>query len=187
MPPLTYKLKDLEADLNDLQLAYSNPRIYMANYFENLRNEIDIELEQYLRENNYSMATGEIGQVHLSMINAIDRFEKTSFRHLFKNELDEDLSKLVANVLNNIGDTFLAAHAESNEESFCNQFHETILSTLFLIQERLFLNKSIIFLKTDHLNKLHGDSKKYWMRLLTVSDVFVSQRLLDLQIRFVLN
>lgn len=39
------KLNQIRTDLNELKLAFKSPRLYIANYFEALQNQIDVEYE----------------------------------------------------------------------------------------------------------------------------------------------
>jgi len=41
------KLNDLRIYLNELKLAFKNPRLYIANYFDELQNQIDVDFELF--------------------------------------------------------------------------------------------------------------------------------------------
>ena len=41
------KLNDIRIYLNELKLAFKNPRLYIANYFDELQNQIDVDYELF--------------------------------------------------------------------------------------------------------------------------------------------
>ena len=40
--------EDIDSGLKELKLAYENPKLYIATYFSELRNTVDIELEKII-------------------------------------------------------------------------------------------------------------------------------------------
>ena len=64
--------------LEDLQIIVEIPNLYLANYFQELRNNVDIEMfsKQMLHNNDKNEAKNEIWK---EMISKIYSFEKEDF------------------------------------------------------------------------------------------------------------
>merc|ERR1739848_859457 len=49
------KYEQVSEDLKELKLAFNTPKIYVTNYFDDLRNEIDIETTRFLQTLNNNL------------------------------------------------------------------------------------------------------------------------------------
>ena len=68
--------KTIKSELNELKCALNNPRIYIANYCDTLRNRIDLDMtEQAINLKKDEITTDKIRKSHDMMIDKIRSFE----------------------------------------------------------------------------------------------------------------
>ena len=78
--------------LEDLKLIVEMPKLYLANYFQELRNKVDLEMfsKQILHNNEIEMKN-ELNQNWIEMISKIDTFEKECKN---KDELQSNINRI---------------------------------------------------------------------------------------------
>ena len=63
--------------LNDLKLAVDSPKRYLANYFDEMKNQIDLECQVYLGQDELADEYKERAiNEQLEMIQEVDSFEQ---------------------------------------------------------------------------------------------------------------
>lgn len=156
----------IRCKLNELKHAYQNPRLYISEYFANLRNSIDI-----VCENTRSGKSTTSKQ--LLMINEVDAFEKkclaTFTNDLVDKTLLRDTTRQVENVLVN-------TKCLGNHEVI--MLDQLIYECLTSLQKSLFHNQTMLFLSSDScLYKIHElEIDSQCGKLIIVEDEFIGER-----------
>jgi hypothetical protein len=116
--------------LKDLKLAVESPRSYLATYFDELKNQIDLECQSYLGRDKLADEDKEkaISQ-QLNMIQEVDSFEK----------------KCLENVL----------HLELPTKEQIDGIREEkmLYITLHQVQKQLFMNQGMVFFCEERFNQ----------------------------------
>ena len=148
------KKRQMLQKIEDLKLIIEIPKLYLVNYFQNLRNEVDKEMlpKQILHHNDTEMKN-EIDQIWNEMISKIDSFEKQCKN---KDELQSNLNQIneIRIMLGDQNETTLDKIEDKIQDEELNLF------------KKLFQNKTIIF------ENLFG--KEDHKRLLIVKDEFIN-------------
>lgn len=119
----------LEAVLRELKLAVDSPRIYLANFFRELQNQIDLECEALLNRANVSDKDRERAiQQQIQMINEVDLFQHKCLANLTKISL-LDLEPV--------------KHVTNEKEIHC---------ALYKRQKLLFMNQGVIFFNNKNFD-----------------------------------
>ena len=108
--------------LNDLKLAVDSPKRYLANYFDEMKNQIDLECQVYLGQDELADEYKERAiNEQLEMIQEVDSFEQ----------------KCLANV----------GHLELPTKEQIDGIREEkeLYIALHQVQKQLFMNQGIIF------------------------------------------
>ena len=78
----------LKSELNELKCAFKNPRIYIANYCDTLRNQIDLAMtEQEMNLIKDEITKDKILQSHDILIYKIKTFENECQNQLFDSNI----------------------------------------------------------------------------------------------------
>lgn len=155
-------MEELEVYLKELKSTFDNPKLYLVNYFDGIRSQIDLECHIYDRK----VGNTEQAILQEELINEVDN----SQRHCLSN-LENNSSNLEA-----LEQRLKVVDLE-DEEAVLNVEKE-LLCSVFNRRKVLFMNKGIIFFKLVNMSNnlltrvLFGD-------LYIVEDEFLlySQRL----------
>jgi len=121
---LNVKRNELAEKFHQLQTAYSQPRIYTANFFAGLINTVDISAEMFLADQIDRM--NEISeQARIDQSKIVETIEEHQ-KKLVGNEFENDLELL--DKIRSLGAQLLS-----------------IQETLLLVQKRIFMNKGLWF------------------------------------------
>lgn len=144
-------MNKLEDHLNELKAIAQNPRIYLVNYFDEIRNQIDVECQAFLSRSDlasdvYDMAIQQqeelIGEVFL-----------------FQRRCLENLEMLVSNDLTEIGQLEQRFNSliAGDEEASLN-VEKDVYCALYDRKKLLFNNKGLIFFSLKDFQKLMKSS-----------------------------
>ena len=128
------KKRQMLQKIEDLKLIIEIPKLYLANYFQDLRNEVDKEMlpKQILHHNDTEMKN-EIDQIWNEMISKIDSFEKQCKN---KDELQTNLNRI---------DDIRIMLDNQDELTTLEIIEDKIKNEEFNLLKKLFQNKTIIF------------------------------------------
>ena len=114
----------------ELKLIISSPRLYLVNFFDDLKNQIDIEAQIYMDKHKLEAELKEEAtQQQVAMINEVDLFQKKCLDCLAAKPIDQ----------------FSLDQVQSLE------------GDLYVRKKMLFMNKGLMFLNiSDLLDKLEG-------------------------------
>ena len=140
-------MNELKEKLNKLRLLDKRPRLFIVEYFDNIRNKIDIECETFLtRHAGSDEERDKAIQQQTEMIKEVDLFEKKCFSNLGSVQFSSiDFDKMQARIESlDMNNKDAVLKAENELESILFQREKTLL----MEQEIGFLNNKIIKEKT---------------------------------------
>lgn len=143
--------------LDDFKLLTEVPQLYLANFFSDLRNQVDLEYA-----NKHAADESDANNVWIELINKINLFETFCFKQLEKND-DELLRKISSSsnlVVNNLD----------------NPTDELIQHEQFELKKELFSNKTIFFLDSTNCKHLNLINEKLSTKLILLSDEYISDQ-----------
>jgi len=109
---------------DELNLIINSPRLYLINFFDDLRNQIDTEAEIYMAKHKYGVELKEEAlQQQVAMINEVDLFQERCLDSLAAKPIEQ-----------------LSLHQVQNLER-----------DLYARKKMLFMNKGLIFLNMSDL------------------------------------
>ena len=136
------KLENIFVELNSIA---NNPKVYLVNYFETIRSQIDIECQLYLNSDNVADDLKEKAiEQQTQMINEIALFER---RCLLVAE--KDLGRLA-----NSG----KLNDNLKNQNSVKKMEREAFSHLYKAKKFVFLNEGIIFLSIENLKKFFKSS-----------------------------
>ena len=121
--------------LDDLKLIVEIPKLYLANYFQELRNKVDKEMfPKQILHNNDIEKKNELNQIWVEMISKIDSFEKQCTKNI--DDLQSNVNRIeeIRITLNN-----------QNEATNLQLIEDKIQEEEFELFKKLFKNRTIIF------------------------------------------
>jgi len=130
--------------LNQLKSAVDQPRIYLFEFFEDLRNQIDIACKIAMDESNKETMLEQ----QALLIERVKEFESACFENLaVAKDNREDRGRELRSTLGNIeGELQRASISEAELE----RMERLISDQLLQIGEKLFQNKSMLFVGADY-------------------------------------
>jgi len=130
---LNVKRNELAEKFHQLQTAYSQPRIYTANFFAGLINTVDISAEMFLADQIDRM--NEISeQARIDQSKIVETIKEHQ-KNLLGNEFENDLELL--DKIRGLGAQLLSDDVL--------EIGLQIQETLLLVQKRIFMNKGLWF------------------------------------------
>jgi hypothetical protein len=153
-------------DLDKLKGIIELPDLYLADYFDALRNRVDKECAtKQLKLQNDKEKKNELDELWQKMITKIDLFERKCIRKIY--DLDENKTRIteIEKKLNNEKLIDLKKVQDEIEKEESNLF------------QKLFQNKSILFRK--HSNEDKTEKKIIDGQLIVLDDEFISQKSID--------
>lgn len=137
-------VKLLKTDFKDLNVAFSSPRVYLVNHFDNLRNTIDIDCELFVQKNGEKQLESTNQQV--LMINELDSFEKACLNNLPNDRLKDDaLNKGIKDMLCLIQSKLESLDSQSARHKI-REIDELIYQTWTFLERELFQDETFLYL-----------------------------------------
>lgn len=157
----------IRCKLDELKHAYQSPRLYISEYFSNLRNTIDIACIENARN-------GDPGNhKQLLMINEVNAFEERCLTRFTNDLIDkEPLLDTVRQV-----ESVLANTKCPSQHEVC-MLDQLIYERLTSLQKSLFHNQTVLFLSSGScLYKIHElEIVSQCGKLIVVEDEFIGER-----------
>lgn len=163
---MKYTLKTVEGmeshdtQLDALNMALENPRLYIFNYISELKSQIDLECQKFLNSqedlaNEQSITALE---VQSTLIEDINQYESECYKNLATIQLDSMIRSQAKKAI---------------DKAEC---HQQAKEALRLIQEQLFLNRTFVFIAKD--SPLIADTVEFKIKsfgvLVIVEDKFIA-------------
>ncbi len=150
-------MDELGTTRKELLSLVENPRIYIANHFDEIRSQIDIGCQTYLNRHDLQARDKERAVQHQQgFINEVNLLQKKCLTNQEKNLLDQSLG------LNALSQSLKCL---SEKDLYCR---------LYNTKKLLFLNKAVIFLSSDNYReffKISNPTKMFGV-LFIVEDEF---------------
>jgi len=162
--------EELLYDLDKLNRITEFPNLYLADYFNDVRNKIDKECATKQEElKNVTEKKKELDELWQKMITKIDKFEKNCIRKIYDLDAIKIRIKEIEKILNN--DKLI--HFENVQD----QIEKEEINLL----QKLFQNKSILFRKhsNDDKDEVQSQNKIIDGQLIVLVDEFISQKSID--------
>ena len=172
------KKQQILKKLEDLKLIIEMPKLYLANYFQDLRNKVDLEMvSKQILHNNHIEKKNELNQIWIEMISKIDSFEKECKN---KDELKSNLNQIeeIRIMLEN-----------NNGAKNLEIIEDKIQEEEFNLLKKLFQNKTIIYdffekqqqqdEEEDDIEEEEEQKQDTQKRLIIIDDEYVNRIPLD--------
>lgn len=135
-------MEELKPILNDLKSALNGPKIYLVNHFDQLRSQIDIACQTYLKADDLTAENKEKAQKQQQdMINEVDLFQKKCLANLETIQVDspnlDDLEQRMNGLYLEDNKTSL----KTKKDIYC-AFNDRI--------KVLFTNQGLVFVDMDN-------------------------------------
>ena len=187
----------LKSELSQLKCAFNNPRIYIANYCDTLRNKIDLAMtEQEINLAVDEISMDRVRQSHDMMTDRIRSFENECQNKLYMDNKicyinsDNHILEEIIEIEKKIENYIELNHKEEDIKNI-NDIMRHIESCLFNVHEKIFIKKGYLFLTSSDLEILkermeffstiemaHSLNKSKNL-LVAVNNFFVSTRVFD--------
>jgi hypothetical protein len=135
---MTKEKESLNNQLNTLIKMCENPKIYLLEYFANIKNEVDVIFVTKSERAQTELDRIKIQSKHVHLIEQIKHYEKECYHSLLKDEIlfnEIDSKKTIE---------FLRSKLVDNEQF--NLMENLINTEIDMFKKKLLLNKSIILL-----------------------------------------
>jgi len=142
-------MNDIENHLEELKSINTNPKAYLVNYFDHIRNIIDIDTQAYLNDDYCCKAKERATKHLLEMIAAVNLFEKQCISNLNSNPVGQ----IKFEEFNQRVKCIDSKDAELEKELYCE---------LFTIKKKLFMDKGIVYVGLGKYERLFGLSISQW-------------------------
>lgn len=141
----------LKSDLNKLETVFQSPRIFLANHFNELRNQIDIECEKFLQAQNDKQSERALQALDFQsrMIEQVGRYEQECLAHSPANKLDNELAESIRNKLKLLEQHVKELTQNQLREATYSEVNGLVLDTLDNILRFLFMNREMVLLTGD--------------------------------------
>lgn len=136
-------MNKLEAIFCELKSAVNSPKVHLVNYFDEIRNQIDIDCETYLSRHGLANQTRALVQQQ-ELISEVDLFLRQCLSNVAS--LDEDLSKLDELELS-------LKSLDLTDKDAVLAVEKNIYCALNNRKRLLFRNRGIIFVNIDNYEK----------------------------------
>ena len=185
-----YQFVHLTKSIEELEIILNAPRVYLSNYFSDLKNEIDLGaaiLANFKTKSaNIQLQTAEIDTIYNEQtlfINQIESFENTCLNSIQLFEL-ADQTKQTIDLLKlkmiEFGKYLSRPDSEitKSNQTF-QEIENAVQQSCYKLQQRLFSNKCLLFLNKKTLKKFGVEESLLASLsigiLLFIQDQFISQ------------
>lgn len=124
------KMNKFETVLDELKAIVQNPRVYLVNYFDEIRNQIDVECQTFLNRPNLSIGVQDLAiQQQEELISQVDLFQTKCLTNLHTISYDQA-------ELEDLENRFNIKDEEIDNDIYC---------ALYNRKKLLFKNKGLMF------------------------------------------
>ena len=140
--------KDLDSKFAQLKSLYHHPRLFLTEFFYDLRNEIDYAAEKQLSLLTHQETTvaNEINQTRMMLIQELTKHENTALEKLTAPRGEEDMTKF--ETFEQRISKFNPEHTKPDLSEFEDEYEELVIDLLDEVKERerqLLSNQTFIY------------------------------------------
>ena len=127
----------METVHTELKSITNSPKLYLINYFDDIRKQIDIESQIYMNKKKLGAELKERAlEEQLKMINEVDSFQKKCLNHLATHPIDQ----LNLDAFENL---------DLNDKSSKVGLEKLLYCELYARKKALFMNTGLLFLDNE--------------------------------------
>ena len=201
-------LDEIYSDLEKLKDIFSKPRLWIDNYFSEIKNAVDIEHAKYLmnpdetdldskQQDINELDFGEVQTLkkksedkqaellrrvlnrYEKIIEKIENLEKNCYERLPTDKLDEEVVDKTRKLIEDIESRIIDVEASSQkDDADINYIDWLIHETVLQLQKHIMLNKSLFFITKNTLSS-NDFGISLFGTLLVMNDEFISKRAID--------
>lgn len=166
------KLEQLLAGLSELKAAVQNPHLYIYQHFSDLKNQIDVECQQFLcsQADLQSTASAQCIDYQDQMIDEVESHEKACLENCQFLDLNEESVKRTIESTEAELKSLLAL-----EDKRVGEINLLVEETVYYVKRELFLNRSLLFVPRSM--NLALDVENFGV-LLVIADEFIAEKTL---------
>ena len=131
--------------LKQFKTAIEEPKLYIFQFFECLKNEIDIECQTKLNDSNQEQVL-EQQEYIIDKVNEIERFclEEQNLTKTYNKDLSRNYKSNIDQIEANLNNSDI-------KQDELDKINEFLTDELFIIEKGLFQNKSILFINEKNM------------------------------------
>lgn len=139
-------MKNLIRYLGELKFVLNSPKLYLVDYFDKIRNQIDLDCEIYLNGKIEIKNREKATQQQEEMIKEVDLFEMECLSDLKTRKRDSTDLEVLKDCLKSL---------DFEDEDAVLMVEKQIYCALFERKKILLGNRSIIFLNESKIQEIH--------------------------------
>lgn len=151
------KLTELNHNLDNLKSLFTCKRLYLAEYFLELRNQIDLKVNKIIELNETNRE--EITKNWLQIIEFINSYEKQCFKTCSNNKFSNEITLQVNTAIELIESKINNSNIDLDDETFeliTDQIDDHIYENILKLERIIFLNKTIFYLESTDIEPSFG-------------------------------
>jgi regulator of sigma D len=160
---MTSRTEDINSKLEDLKMMCNSPRLFLSNYFFEIKNEIDKNLANKTMNELDLQIKQQINDIWIEMIKNIEIYENK----FYMNKLSNESVNLTIKKINSI-----QVMLDNVSSGHFNQIEQLMEDEEYFIQNVLFSNKTLLLFNDN-------DDSFLSIKLLIIDDQFISRRGID--------
>lgn len=174
----TDKVTDLFNKLNKLKQVVNDPEEYIWNHFEKMKNEIDLEFKTILQDKDDEMhEKKEMNNIWINMIEKIDKFKEECLQKICNNSIRSNLKNYLEEIHELEYELAIEIRKKSIFDIFTNEkneklnnFEQLIVTKKYKINEKLFSNKTVLYMNKDECQKFKPLNESFEPNFFTMQD-----------------
>lgn len=166
------RLEQLLAGLSELKAAMQNPRLYIYQHFSDLKNQIDVECQQFLcsQVDLQSTASTQCIDYQDQMIDEVESHERACLKNCQFADLNkESVTRMIESTEAELKGLLAL------EDKRLGEINLLVGETVYHVKRELFLNRSLLFVPRSV--NLALDVENFGV-LLVIEDEFISKKTL---------
>lgn len=178
---INVKIAYLMNELNDLKLLFEIPRLYIYNLFNDIRNEIDIAVNEKIIKERGSFNESLISN-WLKMIDIVYSFEYNCLKNFKNNKFSSESSKSTQNVIESIEFklNLLTTQSENIDdiETELDNLDDQIYDEAYKLQKIIFMSKTLAFFDENNckIKNYFGSSGRTTGKLIIIKNEYFGKR-----------
>lgn len=175
------ELKRMAKSIADLKFQFEFPRLYLSNYFEELRNEIDLSIAKKMQQKPNEEIKRKLTEDYIQIIDRINSFENSCFKIRAANKFSNEFSDRIKHSIEIIDAKVTHLKRRKHPDIYDFMYYvleidDLVYEVHFQIEKLLFQNKTILFLdkETAKISKLFDTI--FDCKLIIISNGYFSKK-----------
>ena len=174
MAYLIEKLNELKYEFERLKCVHRVPRLYISNYFSELKREVDL----YYNRKDLKKQDERLLKIWLEIIRKIEHYENDCQKWFKKlpDDLDEHTSNVITHTdmkLNELHSSNIEINLKSNKvERIIDEMTYLVNDQLLKIESILFNSKKMLFIDISKVNGTKYSDEKETSKLIFINNEY---------------